>query len=107
MKRSQMGAKERDGRSRANRSIAGKPMIKGTLNERMCVCGKPNCRCSRGEKHPALYLVRRKKGHVEQLYISREKEASVREWVKNWHEVQDHLEDISQSYWERLKRKDP
>lgn len=106
MNRSQMGAKERDGRSRVKRSIASKPMIKGTLNERMCVCGKPNCRCARGEKHPALYLIRRKKGKTEQVYIPKEREASVREWVKNWREVQDRLDDISQSYWERLRRKD-
>lgn len=31
-------------------------MVFGTLAERGRVCGKPNCRCARGEKHPAVQL---------------------------------------------------
>ena len=31
-------------------------MIFGTLAERGRVCGKPTCRCARGEKHPAVQL---------------------------------------------------
>jgi len=29
----------------------------------------------------------------------------VREWVENYHQVQELIEKISSSYWERLKRK--
>ena len=31
-------------------------MIFGTLAERGRVCGKPTCRCARGEQHPAVQL---------------------------------------------------
>jgi hypothetical protein len=101
-----MSPEERDSRSRVKPYIVGEPMLKGTLNERKRVCGKPNCKCARGEKHSGLYLIRNKKGKTEQLYVPKEKEAEVRQWVRNWHEVQDRLDDISRSYWERLKRKD-
>ncbi len=106
MNRSQMSPEERDSRSRIKPYVASEPILKGTLNERKRVCGNPNCKCARGEKHPALFLTRKRKGKTEQLYVPREKEATVRQWVRNWHEVQDHLDEISQSYWERLKRKD-
>jgi len=42
---------------------------------------------------------------MEQLYIPQEKEELVREWVNNYHNVQQLLEKISSIYWERLKRK--
>jgi len=69
------------------------------------VCGKPNCKCRRGEKHLSLFLTRGKEGKIEELYIPREKEELVRQWVKNYREIQELLEKISSLYWERLKRK--
>jgi hypothetical protein len=29
----------------------------------------------------------------------------VREWVENYHKLQELIENISSSYWERLKKK--
>jgi len=43
---------------------------------------------------------------MEQLYIPAEKEEMVREWVKNYRTVKGLLEEISSSYWERLRKKD-
>jgi len=42
---------------------------------------------------------------VEQLYIPPEKEEMVREWVKNYRTVKELVEEISSSYWERLRKK--
>jgi hypothetical protein len=70
------------------------------------VCGKANCRCTRGEKHVSLFLTRSKDGTVEQLYIPREKEELARRWVQNYRVIQGLLERISSVYWDRLKRKD-
>jgi hypothetical protein len=44
-------------------------------------------------------------GRPEQLHIPKDKEEMVREWVENYHQVQELIENISSSYWDRLKRK--
>lgn len=106
MNRSRMSSEERSSRSKIKPYLENRGLVRGTLNERMRVCGNANCKCTRGERHRALFLVRSKDGKVEQLYIPREKEETVRQWVKNWKAVQANLEEISSSYWDRLKRKD-
>jgi len=73
---------------------------------RQRVCGKPNCKCRRGEKHVCLVLTRSKDGKIEQLYIPKEKEELVRSWVRNYRDVQQLLEKISCLYWDRLKGKE-
>ncbi len=105
MNRSQMSSRERASRSKVKPFVENKGFVRGTLNERMRVCGNPNCKCAKGERHRALFLVRSKDGKVEQLYIPKEKEDLAREWVQNWKEVQANLENVSSTYWERLKRK--
>lgn len=106
MNRAQMTRKERESRSRLKPYISWKEFIRGTLTVRERVCGKPRCRCLRGQKHLALFLTRGKDGKVEQLYIPAEKEEMVREWVKNFHTVKELVEQISSSHWERLRKKD-
>ena len=106
MYRSQMTNEERESRSRLKPYISYREFVRGTLSVRERVCGKPNCRCRRGEKHISLFLTRSKEGKIEQLYIPKEKEELVRSWVKNYRDIQELLEKISSLYWERLKRKD-
>jgi len=101
-----MSKQERESRSRLKPYISYKEFVRGTLSVRERVCGKPNCKCQRGEKHVSLFLTRSKDGKIEQLYIPKEKEELVRRWVKNYRDIQDLLEKISSLYWEKLKRKD-
>jgi len=103
--RTQMSKQERENRSRLKRYISYKEFIRGTLSIRERVCGKPNCKCQRGEKHVSLFLTRSKGGRIEQLYIPREKEQLVRRLVKNYRDVRDLLEKISSINWEKLKSK--
>jgi hypothetical protein len=106
MNRSQMTKRERESRSRLKSYIGSKGFVRGTVSVRERVCGKANCRCTRGEKHVSLFLTRSKDGTVEQLYIPREKEELARRWVENYRVIQGLLERISSVYWDRLKRKD-
>jgi hypothetical protein len=55
--------------------------VRGTLQVRDRTCGKPNCRCAKGEKHKALYLVVSKEGKQQQLYIPKAYEERGRQWV--------------------------
>jgi hypothetical protein len=42
---------------------------------------------------------------VEQLFIPRDKELLVRQWVKNYRDAQELMEKISSLYWDKLKKK--
>jgi len=105
MHRSAMTRLERESRSQLKPYISWKEFIRATPTLRRQTCGKPNCKCQKGEKHTCLVLTRSRRGHLEQLYIPKSKEAMVREWVRNYHTVKELVERISSSYWERLKKK--
>lgn len=66
-------------------------------------CGKPNCRCARGEPHLALYLVQSQGGKSRQLFIPREWEERVRQAVNDYQELQKLVEQLSELEWKRLE----
>lgn len=104
MRRRQMTEQERRSRSRLKLFISYSGFLRGTLTMREHTCGKPNCKCTRGQKHRSLYLTRSKNGKVEQLYVPKEKETAVKQLVKQYRIVQDLLEKISLVYWNRVKK---
>ena len=106
VRRSQMSREERESRSRLKPSISYGEFVRGTLTIRRRTCGNPNCKCATGKKHVSLYITRGKNGKIEQLYIPKDKEELARRWVKGYREIQNLLEKISSTYWDRLKRKD-
>jgi hypothetical protein len=105
MRRAGMTKAERESRSRLKPYISWKEFLRATPTLRERVCGKPNCKCQRGRKHVSLILSRSTAGRTEQLYIPREQEETVRQWIGHWREMQELLEKISSSYWERLKKR--
>ena len=106
MKRAQMARQEREYRSRLRKCIGSEGILKGSLTLRKHTCGKSNCKCARGFKHKSLYLTGKSKSRVEQLYIPKDKEKLARQWARNYSTVQELLEKISSTYWERLKKKE-
>ena len=100
--RREMSPEERRMRSRAAQILAGAGVLHGTLSERMQVCGKKNCACSRGEKHRTLVLTVRSGGEVQQIYIPRLLESLVRQWVDQDREVRDLLARLSAMHRDRL-----
>jgi len=106
MRRVQMTSKEREYRSKLKPYISYQELLKGSLSVRRQKCGKPNCKCAKTSyRHICLYLIRRKDGKFEQLFIPKDKEEIVRQWVNNYRNVQEMIEKISSIYWERLKKK--
>lgn len=79
--RSAMSPEERRLRSRIAQMLDGAGLLHGSLVVRMRVCGKPTCRCTRGEGHRALILTVRSEGSTEQIYVPLRLEATVRRWV--------------------------
>ena len=64
-----------------------RPEAVGYLVAQQVRCGKPNCRCARGEKHgPYWYLVyRRIKGgrwRQRKVYVPRDQVSAVKSWLE-------------------------
>ena len=70
-------------------------------------CGKPGCRCNRGQKHVSLYLVASEGGKLRQLFIPKSLEAQARQWVAAYQRVRELLEELSQLHWDKLRRREP
>jgi siroheme synthase (precorrin-2 oxidase/ferrochelatase) len=45
------------------------PQMMGSVHVQYRSCGRPNCRCQRGERHPAHYLFWRVDGRLRKRYI--------------------------------------
>lgn len=101
-----MSARERELRSRLTRLLHSAGVLRGTLSVRERVCGKPNCRCTRGQKHVALYVVASDSGKQHQLFVPKAWEDDVRQWVQNHHEVRELTEEISQLYWRKVQNRE-
>jgi len=81
-------------------------ILRGSLMERYLTCGKPDCRCARGERHgPVWYLsvsldqARRTGSTVPSHQVEQ-----VRCWIENYHRVKQRLEKISDINRELLRR---
>ena len=68
------------------------PMVAGSLVEQYVTCGKPRCRCNRGEKHgPLYYLYWKEQGRSRSLYVPREKVSELRRQIQNYRRFQHEL----------------
>lgn len=113
--RTQRSGQERQARSRAAQLLANQPLLRGSLVLRHRSCGKPYCRCQRGQKHPALYLYTRSDGQQIATYIPKALHDTVRQWVQTGRRVKrllDHVsqhnfQDLLQQKQSPLKRKGP
>ncbi len=101
-----MSIKEREIRSKLSQHIGDKGIVRGSLVTREKVCGKPNCKCARGERHVAQYLVMSQGGKKRQLFVPAEMEAQVKRWLDNYRLSQELLEEICNINWERLERRE-
>ena len=94
---------QRNFRSRLTQLVHQALFLRGTLSVRSRQCGKPNCRCVRGQLHASLYLVQSHDGKLRQLAIPRAWEGRVREAVHNYQHMQELIEEISELEWKRLR----
>lgn len=103
--RGKMSADERRLRSELNRLLSRQGMLHGSLVRRHRVCGKPNCRCARGEPHEGLYLVVTENGQSRQLYIPKEWEQTVQHWIEQYRKARGLMDDISRIHWEKVRNR--
>ena len=81
------------------------PLIRGCLVTMIRVCGRKNCRCTKGYKHRSLYLSQSVKGKLMMIYIPKEAEALVKEGVSNYRRAKVLLNRLSKIHIARLKRR--
>jgi len=81
-------------------------ILRGSLMERYLTCGKPYCKCARGERHgPVWYLsVSLDQAHRTGTTVPSRRLEQIRRWIENYHEVKDRLEKISDINRELLRR---
>jgi len=81
-------------------------VLRGSLMERYLTCGKPDCRCARGERHgPVWYLsVTLDQAHRTGSTVPSQQVEQVRRWIENYHRVKERLEKISDINRELLRR---
>ena len=101
--RSSLSAAERDLRSRIAQLLHSRWLLHATPAPRQRRCGKPNCRCTRGQPHASLYIVRSRQGRQRQLYVPQHWESRVRHAVADYQQLQQLLEEVSELEWKRLE----
>jgi hypothetical protein len=100
--RSHRSSQERDARSRAVQILADRPLIRGSLVLQHRSCGKPYCRCQKGQKHPALYLHTRSGDRRVRIYIPPALHDTARQWVDNGRRLKRLLDRVSEHHLQAL-----
>ena len=94
--------KERQARSRLAKLLHQKPFLIASLVSMDRVCGKPACKCVRGELHPGLYLSLRVGEKRKMIHVPQSLEAKVRQWVGTYQEVWRLMEEVSKACYQRF-----
>lgn len=81
-------------------------ILRGSLLERYLTCGKPGCKCARGERHgPVWYLsVTLRAGKTVGMQVPAAKVPAIRRLLDNHRKVKASLEAVSEINWELLRR---
>ena len=81
-------------------------ILRGSLMERYLTCGKPDCKCARGERHgPVWYLsVSLDQAKRTGSTVPSHQVEQVRRWIENYHHVKERLDKISDINRELLRR---
>jgi hypothetical protein len=85
-------------------------LLRASFVERFTTCGKPNCCCTRGQRHGPFYYLTAglKAGQVRKFILSSpEQQALARHGVEAYQLFWDELEELSQINGELLRRNEP
>ena len=95
-------------RGKVSRQIPDLRQIsRGSLMERYLTCGKPECKCTRGQRHgPFWYLsVTLRAGKTVGMQVPEDKLEEIRRLLLDNHrKLKESLEAISEINWELLRR---
>jgi hypothetical protein len=89
-------------RSRLSKFFHDQDIIAGSLVTMRRVCGKPMCRCARGEKHESVYLAMSRGGKRTMLIVPREQLQRVTAAVTTYQQAKKLLQKLSEQCQSRL-----
>jgi hypothetical protein len=98
-----MPAREREARSRLTQLAHAGEFLRGNLTLMRHACGKPSCRCARGEKHESWYLCYSEGGRKKMVSVPSALLAQVRDGIARHRRAKGCLETISASGLRRLR----
>lgn len=79
--------------------------ISGSFVRTSRKCGSPSCRCANGgEKHPCCLLTSKVKGKTKAIYIPKEMEEEVEQWVKEHKKIKRLLKEIDEMSGQIIKQ---
>lgn len=95
------------GRDRRMQKILDfREFLKGSLVETEVRCGKPNCRCARGQRHRVLHLSYSQGGRTKRVYVPRPLANEVRKWIANRKKLMSVLDEVLELNVKLLKEKE-
>lgn len=59
-------------------------------------CGRPGCRCQRGEKHVGHYLTFEHAGKTRTVYVPKDLHMEVQQWIQENRRLRELIREISQ-----------
>ena len=71
------------------------PLMRGSVVELATTCGRPNCRCARGEKHRKIYFSRSTKGKTNLIYLGQSKAALARQYCDTYKQLLAIVEEMT------------
>lgn len=103
--RGYLPVEERQERSRLAQYVHQKPFLRGSLVDSHFKCGKDNCWCTKAKKgHPACYLSIRVGSKRKMIYVPKDQEKHIREWVNNHKEIIRGITKVSRYCLDRFKK---
>ena len=87
--------KEREARSKLTKLINCYPFVKGSVVTSGRKCGKPQCKCAKGEKHLSTYLSIKHNGKRQMVCVPKQFKKDVHAWVKTYKEIITSIDIIS------------
>jgi len=70
-------------------------LLRGSLVELGISCGRPGCRCQRGEKHRSTYLSLSLRGKTKMIYVPKTLVLELQGWIANYHKAKAIIEELS------------
>jgi len=81
-------------------------IIHGSLVTSLVKCGKPNCRCSKGEGHKSLRFSSYYHGKTSVDHVPASWESWIQEGIENYQSAQELLLELSEIYRALFKRRE-
>ena len=97
--------KERNIRSRIHSILRNSDILRASILTLQTRCGKPTCRCAKGQKHRATVIEQSRKGKTRMRTIRPGQRREIEQWIQNWREIKALLEELSEIQWKKLEDK--